>query len=105
MWATLAGTPSLVRLKSITRYRRLWPPPRWRVVTRPWEFLPAFLVIFLVSERSGSSRVISLKSETEDPRRPGVVGLYFLSATSHVTHFCSKISIESPSARVTMASF
>ena len=35
MAATLAGTPSLVRLKSMMRYWRLWPPPRWRAVLRP----------------------------------------------------------------------
>jgi len=33
--ATTAGTPSWLRLKSISRRRRLWPPPRWRVVMRP----------------------------------------------------------------------
>src|SRR3954469_21335775 len=27
--ATLAGTPSLMRRKSTTRYWRLWPPPLW----------------------------------------------------------------------------
>ena len=35
MAATLAGTPSLTRLKSMRRYWRLWPPPRWRAVLRP----------------------------------------------------------------------
>ena len=29
-----------VRLKSILRYLRLAPPPRWREVTRPWAFRP-----------------------------------------------------------------
>ena len=28
MAATFAGTPSLFRRKSMTRYWRLWPPPR-----------------------------------------------------------------------------
>ena len=32
--ATLAGTPSLFRRKSITRYWRLWPPPRCRDVVQ-----------------------------------------------------------------------
>ena len=35
MAATLAVTPSLVRLKSMMRYCCLWPPPRWRDVLRP----------------------------------------------------------------------
>src|SRR6187200_986962 len=38
--ATFAGTPSLRRLKSILRYRRLAPPPRWRDVLRPWALRP-----------------------------------------------------------------
>ena len=33
--ATVAGTPSLVRLKSTIRYCCLWPPPRCRAVLRP----------------------------------------------------------------------
>ncbi len=41
--ATLAGTPSLLRRKSITRYRCLCPPPWWRVVMRPLALRPAFL--------------------------------------------------------------
>ena len=35
MAATLAGTPSLFRLKSMMRYCCLWPPPWWRAVLRP----------------------------------------------------------------------
>ena len=33
--ATLAGIPSLLRRKSMTRYLRLCAPPRWRAVLRP----------------------------------------------------------------------
>ena len=52
--ATLAGTPSLRRLKSILRYLRLAPPPRWREVTRPWALRPPDLRSPSVSDFSGS---------------------------------------------------
>src|SRR4051794_20503732 len=77
MCATLAGTPSLsLRRKSIRRYARLWPPPWWRVVTLPCALRPPLLCSGRISDFSGVSRVISAKSETLEPRRPGVVGLY-----------------------------
>src|ERR671931_420146 len=77
MCATFAGTPSLsTRLKSITRYWRLWPPPWWRAVILPWTFRPPFLGSGRTSDFSGSVRVTSAKSATLEPRRPGVVGLY-----------------------------
>src|SRR5205823_1259709 len=75
MWATFAGTPSLRRLKSILRYRRLAPPPRWREVLRPWTFRPPDFFSPSVSDFSGSSRVISAKSGYITNRRPGEVGL------------------------------
>ena len=62
--ATLAGTPILVRRKSITRKRRLWPPPRKRLVMRPLLLRPPVEVFFSSSVRSGLSVVISLKSLT-----------------------------------------
>src|SRR5687768_12556191 len=69
--------PSLsFRRKSISRYARLWPPPWWRVVTRPWTLRPPLLCSGRTSDFSGESRVISAKSATLEPRRPGVVGLY-----------------------------
>src|SRR4051794_14055127 len=77
MCATLAGTPSLsTRLKSISRYCRLWPPPWCRVVIRPWTLRPPFLGSGASRDFSGVDRVISAKSATLEPRRPGVVGLY-----------------------------
>src|SRR3954466_11773542 len=77
MCATLAGTPSLsTRLKSISRYCRLWLPPWCRVVIRPWTLRPPFLGSGASSDFSGVDRVISAKSATLEPRRPGVVGLY-----------------------------
>jgi hypothetical protein len=57
--ATRAGTPSLVRLKSIRRYRRLAPPPRWRAVTRPFELRPPDELLPLVSPLFGSAPVSS----------------------------------------------
>src|SRR5438477_9741790 len=82
MEATFAGTPSLFRRKSISRYWRLWPPPWWRVVMRPYAFRPAFFRRARVSDFSDPWRVMSEKSETLEPRRPAVVGLYFLTGTA-----------------------
>src|SRR5690242_17217233 len=79
---TFAGTPGLLRLKSMIRYIRLWPPPRWRVVTRPWLLRPACFCNGSTRLFSGLLRVISSKVETDIPRRPGDVGLYFLTGTS-----------------------
>src|SRR5882672_9141614 len=73
--ATLAGIPSLVRLKSILRYRRLAPPPRWREVLRPWALRPPDFFRPSVSAFSGLVFVTSAKSEYETKRRPGLVGL------------------------------
>src|SRR5579884_890229 len=80
--ATLAGTPNLLRLKSIMRYARLAPPPRWRVVIRPWLLRPACFLSLTVSDFSGLVLVISSKVETDMPRRPGDVGLYCLIGIS-----------------------
>src|SRR5919205_3967807 len=73
--ATLAGTPSLRRLKSIFRYMRLAPPPRWRAVLRPRAFRPPDFLRPSVRDFSGSSRVTSAKSGYVEKRRPGLVGL------------------------------
>src|ERR1051325_294224 len=74
--ATRPGTPGLSRLKSISRNRRLVPPPRWRAVTLPWLLRPPVRFTELVSDFSGSLRVISVNCETEPKRRPEEVGLY-----------------------------
>src|SRR4051812_41494752 len=58
------------------RYWRLCPPPWWRVVTRPCALRPPLLCSGRSSDFSGVDRVISAKSATLEPRRPGVVGLY-----------------------------
>src|SRR5580704_5589942 len=75
MCATLAGIPSLRRLKSILRYRRLAPPPRWRAVLRPLALRPPDFLRPSVSDFSGVERVTSAKSGYETNRRPGEVGL------------------------------
>src|ERR671917_50505 len=80
MAATTAGTPSLLRRKSMTRYRCLWPPPRWRAVLRPWTLRPPVELLESISDRSGRSRVTSEKSATVWNRRPGLVGLRLRSA-------------------------
>src|SRR4028118_1141404 len=78
MAATLAGTPSLSRLKSMMRWARLAPPPRWREVLRPLLLRPPDLVRPTVSDFSGSVLVISAKSANVMKRRPAEVGLTFL---------------------------
>src|SRR5690349_1686611 len=82
MVATLAGTPTLSRLKSILRYCRRPSPPRWRTVMRPWLLRPELEGSFSSRDFSGSAAVISSKLEVAMKRRPGLVGLYFLTAIS-----------------------
>src|SRR5450830_1409438 len=87
MLATFAGIESLSRLKSITLYILLCPPPRCLTVNLPWAFLPPVLFIGWMSAFSGSVFVISSKPATVTKRRPGDVGLNFLIATGvHLLH-------------------
>src|SRR5690606_41846766 len=79
MLATLAGMPSLSRRKSTMRYRCLWPPPRCRDVMRPLVLRPPVDFFLAMRDFSGSVFVISEKSETVWNRRPGEVGLRFLT--------------------------
>src|SRR3954454_16410437 len=72
--ATFAGMSSLRRLKSILRYRRLAPPPRWREVLRPCALRPPDFFRPSTSVFSGLVLVTSAKSEYETNRRPGDVG-------------------------------
>ena len=68
----LGVTPSLsLRRKSMTRYWRLWPPPMWRVVMRPGCCGHRSWSSGRSSDFSGVDRVISAKSATDEPRRPG----------------------------------
>src|SRR3954454_10849514 len=48
----------------------------WRVVMRPALLRPPVFDRGRTSDFSGVDRVISTKSATDEPRRPGVVGLY-----------------------------
>src|ERR1700755_3147332 len=73
--ATFAGTPSLRRLKSILRYSRLAPPPRWRAVLRPRALRPPLFAGPSTSDFSGLDFVTSAKSGYVEKRRPGLVGL------------------------------
>src|SRR6185436_16157478 len=51
-------------------------------VTLPWTLRPPRPCSGRTSDFSGWSRVISAKSATDEPRRPGVVGLYLRMAMS-----------------------
>src|ERR1700733_4101250 len=82
MAATVAGTPSLVRLKSTRRYCCLWPPPLCRAVLRPYELRPPEPGLGARRLFSGRVLVISLKSETVWNRRPALVGLRLRRAIS-----------------------
>src|SRR4029079_11302907 len=74
--ATVAGTPSLLRRKSIKRKRRLWPPPRKREVMRPKWLRPPVLFMASVSDFSGLFPCDSSEqSGATRPRLPGVVAL------------------------------
>src|SRR6476659_5212846 len=72
--ATRPGIPNLSRLKSIFRYWRLCPPPRWREVRWPWLLRPPVFFIGSSSDFSGVSRVTSSNPETERKRVPAVIG-------------------------------
>src|SRR5690625_103130 len=78
MAATRPGTPSLSLLKSIILYFLLAPPPLWRIVILPLEFLPPLLFKLTSKDFSGSFLVISLKFDTVICLIAGEVGLNFL---------------------------
>src|SRR5260370_37519303 len=82
MATTVAAASTLVRLKSIRRYIRLWPPPRKREVTMPWLLRPPFFGSGTHSDFAGFflRSVMSAKSDTDPARRPGVVRLYWPNA-------------------------
>ena len=56
--ATTAATPCFSRLKSITRYACLWPPPIKRLVTRPVLLRPPVRCFFSTRDFSGLSAVM-----------------------------------------------
>ena len=59
------------------------PPPRCREVMRPWVLRPPDLVRPSVSDFSELERVTSARSDHDENRRPGEVGLCFLTATTY----------------------
>src|SRR4029078_1226518 len=75
------------------------------VVIRPWALRPPFFGSGASSDFSGVDRVISAKSATLEPRRPGVVGLYLRIAIVYTPQLTGppKASIRSPSASFTIA--
>src|SRR3989344_6506195 len=77
----VAGIPCLsICRKSTSRWRRLLPPPRRRIVMCPKESLPEILCLPLVRLFSGFVFVRTEKSMTDIVRRPGLVGLNVLRA-------------------------
>src|SRR5215510_15285332 len=105
MVATFAGMSSLSRLKSMTRYIRLWPPPRHHDVSWPWLLRPPVVCIGSTSGLYGSSVVMSSKVCTVWNREPGDVGLY-LRIGIDVSYAPSRNSgILAPSANFTYAFF
>src|SRR4051794_29873462 len=74
---------------------------------RPWLLRPPFLGSGSVSDFSGVVRVISAKSATLEPRRPGVVGLYLRIAiclqSSSQALGPAKMSMLWPAATLTIA--
>src|SRR5689334_1147962 len=80
MAATLAGMPRLSRLKSMSRYFCLWPPPMKREVMRPLLLRPPDLGLPLVRDFSGDVLVMSSYDACVEKRTPGEVGLYLLVA-------------------------
>src|SRR5438876_8507600 len=74
--ATFAGISRLSRLKSITRYIRLCPPPRHHDVRWPRLLRPPDSCCGSTSGLYGSDVVMSSKVWTVWNREPGDVGLY-----------------------------
>src|SRR5881398_706407 len=84
--ATLAGTPNFSRRKSMRRYCRLWPPPRYRAVMWPLLLRPPVPRFGSSSDFSGVVFVISAKSETERNRVAEVTGLNCRMPMSALEH-------------------
>src|SRR5271157_1845830 len=80
MPATVAGTFSLSRLKSIDRYLFAWPPPLWRTVIWPLWFRPFIRRDSINNDfgafLSGGSSSVSVGRTSL--RCPGVTGRKYL---------------------------
>src|SRR6185436_541153 len=85
MVSTFPGTSCLSRRKSITRYRRLCPPPRCRIASKPRLSRPP--VRFFVSSNGlcGVFAEPSVRAICDLNRVPGLVGLNILTAMSVVS--------------------
>src|SRR5271165_4542223 len=120
--ATVAGTPSLSRRKSTTRYCFLCPPPRCHTTISPWLLRPPERFFGSSSCFSGVCLVMWLLSTTVMKRRDAVYGLKLLSPisasifqifpprgglpnNSQVYRFSAYSIIFSPSASLTYAFF
>src|SRR5215470_11689301 len=100
---TFAGMSHLSRLKSMTRYIRLWPPPRHHDVSWPTLLRPPVVCIGSTSGLCGRSVVMSSKVWTVWNRDPGDVGL---NLRIGMTYAPSRNSgILAPSASLTYAFF
>src|SRR5262245_18616558 len=78
MVSTFPVTPILSRRKSIIRYRRLCPPPRWRTERRPRLSRPPLLGLGASRGLWGAFSELS-RSTKVAKRRPALVGLLFLT--------------------------
>src|SRR5262249_60725281 len=74
---TFAGMSRLSRLKSITRYIRLWPPPRHHDVSCPWLLRPPVARIGSTSGFYGPSGVGVAEGLPVLERRPRGGGIEF----------------------------
>src|SRR2546427_13235162 len=84
--ATLGGRANFSRRKSMRRYCRLWPPPRYRDVMWPLLLRPPVPRFGSSSDFSGVVLVISPKSDTERNRVAGVTGLNCRMPMSALEH-------------------
>ena len=107
MAATTAGMPTLSRLKSITRYACLCPPPMNREVTRPVLLRPGILAIGLVigllssiipytleleALRRGPARVFGIWMSLE-PAVAALVGLVMLGEALAVSEWAAIVCV------------
>ena len=107
MLATLAGIFSLSRLKSMTRKRRLCPPPRCQAVTRPVLLRPPDFFRGSTRALAGLGRGDFGKGTVGLKPPPGRCWIYFSNAhrCPLSDHTPSKNSTRCPGLMVTMAFF
>src|SRR5688572_33307364 len=83
--------PSLLRRKSTMRRWCLWPPPWWRMVTRPWLLRPLPLDCCTVSGQCGAPLCSSGVTTLTSARRPGEVGFTLMSGIASGPFRCGEI--------------